>query len=148
MINRFERFSFAIMCISRYWHKLASEEMEHVGLKGPYAIYLVALYHFKDGITATKLGEICGKDKSDVSRTMTVMQNAGLVYKEGSRYRALLKLTEKGIGIAEHVIKRGKIAVDIAGAEISECDREIMYASLEKIAVNLQNLSEDGIPYK
>jgi len=146
MIDRFERFSFAIMCISRYWHKIVTEEMEQYGLKGPYAIYLVALYRYNEGITAAKLGELCGKDKSDVSRTMTVMENAGLVYKEGNRYRALLNLTEKGIDAAKHVNERAKIAVDLAGGVISDEDREIMYNSLEKIAANLQTLSEDGIP--
>jgi len=146
MIDRFERFSFAIMCISRYWHKIVTEEMEKYGLKGPYAIYLVALYRYCEGITAVKLGELCGKDKSDVSRTITVMENAGLVVKEGNRYRALIKLTEKGKEAALHVHNRAKVAVDLAGGIISDSDREIMYNSLEKIAFNLQILSEDGLP--
>ena len=34
MIERFERFSFAISEISRYWHKITATEMEKYGLKG------------------------------------------------------------------------------------------------------------------
>ena len=147
MFDRFERFSFAIMSISRYWHKIVSDEMEKYGLKGPYAIYLVALLKYSDGITAARLGELCGKDKSDVSRMMNVMENKGLVYKEGSnRYRALIKLTDEGKNAAKHVQGRAKIAVDIAGRELTENDREIFYNSLERIATNLQTISEDGLP--
>ena len=35
MIDRFERFSLAITEVSRYWHKIASGEMEQYGMKGP-----------------------------------------------------------------------------------------------------------------
>jgi len=146
MVDRFERFSFAIMCISRYWHKIATEEMEKFGLKGPYAIYLTALYRYSDGITAVKLGELCGKDKSDVSRTVTYMEKIGLVYKEGGRYRALIKLTDKGKQAALHVHERAKVAVDMAGGSLNEQEREIMYNSLEQIAMNLHSISEKGLP--
>lgn len=146
MFDRFERFSFALMCISRHWHKIVTDEMEKLGLKGPYAIYLVALFRYKEGITAVKLGELCGKDKSDVSRTVAYMEKIGLVHKEGSRYRALIKLTEKGIEAALRVHERAKIAVDLAGGSISDSDREIMYNSLEQIAMNLQNISQQGLP--
>jgi len=147
MEDRFERFSFAISSISRYWHKIVSEEMEKYGLKGPYAIYLVALYRYTDGITAVKLGELCGKDKSDVSRMMSVMEKKGLVCKEGiNQYRALLKLTDKGRAAAEHVRERAEVAVEIAGREICDGHREIFYRTLELIAANIRAISEDGLP--
>ena len=59
MVQRFERFSVAIADISRYWHKIAAEEMEKHNLKGAHSIYLTTLYRFPDGITAAKLGEYC-----------------------------------------------------------------------------------------
>ena len=77
MIERFGRFSFAIFEITRHWHKLASDEMAKYGLKGPHATYLTTLYSFKDGITAPKLCELCGKDKADVSRMMSIMEEKG-----------------------------------------------------------------------
>lgn len=148
MEDRFERFSFAIISISRYWHKIVSDEMEKYGLKGPYAIYLVALYRYSEGITAARLGELCGKDKSDVSRMMNVMEEKGLIVKEGSnRYRALIKLTEDGKIAAKHVQDRANIAVDIAGKELTDDERKIFYDSLERIAGKLQTISEDGLPH-
>ena len=146
MIDRFERFSFSIMCVTRYWHKIVTDEMEKHGLKGPYAIYLLALHRKRGGITAVRLAELCGKDKSDVSRTVNEMETAGLVYKEGNRYRALIRLTKEGEEFADRICERAAIAVEIAGRDLTDENRKIFYSSLESISANLQILSEDGIP--
>ena len=149
MIDRFERFSFSIAEIYRYWHKIAADEMEKYGLKGPYAVYLTTMYRFPDGITATQLSEYCSKDKSDVSRAMTLMEKKGLVKKTGvnqNLYRARIQLTEEGLNAAAHVRQRAGIAVELAGAGISEADRAVFYETLEHIASNLQTISTDGLP--
>ena len=147
MIERFERFSYAISEISRYWHKIAADEMEKYGLKSPHAVYLTTMYHFEDGIHAARLGELCGKDKSDVSRMMSIMEKKGLVKKEGEgAYRALLKLTDEGKKAASQVRERAIVAVENAGAGITDENRSIFYDTLEKIASNLEKLSESGLP--
>ena len=149
MINRFERFSFAISEISRYWHKLTSEEMEKYGLKGTHSVYLLTMFRFPDGITAPRLCELCGKDKSDVSRMMSIMEKKGLVKKEGihqNLYRGVLKLTEAGKEAAEHVRKRASLAVELAGKDLTDEKREIFYDALESIVLNLRLLSKEGIP--
>lgn len=149
MIERFERFSCAISDISRYWHKIAADEMEKHGLKGPHAIYLTTMYRYPGGITAVGICELCGKDKADVSRMMTIMEKKGLVTREGSnrsQYRAKLKLTEEGRAAAEQVSKRAALAVKIAGDGISNEDREVFYNTLELIATNLMEISETGLP--
>ena len=149
MVDRFERFSLAISEISRYWHKLASEEMEKYGLKGPHAIYLTTMYRFPEGITAPQLGELCCKDKSDVSRMMSIMEKKGLVKKYSvnqNLYRGILKLTEEGISAAQHVQDRARLAVQIGGEGLDDEKRQIFYDSLELICNNLKELSRDGIP--
>jgi len=147
MISRFERFSFVITEISRYWHKIAAEEMEKHGLKGPHALYLVTMRRYPEGITATQLAELCSKDKSDVSRSMSLMIKKGLVRKEGekNRYRALLKLTDEGHEAASQVEKSAMVAVDAAGRGITDENREIFYDSLDKIADNLQAIIDEGL---
>ena len=149
MITRFERFSFAIAEIDRCWDKLAAEEMEKYGLNSAHAVYLNTLYQNSDGITAAQLSELCGKDKSDVSRMVTIMEKKGLVYKEGTGknlYRALLKLTDKGKEAAEHVQRRAALAVELAGNGVSNEHRAIFYHTLERITANLQTLSKEGLP--
>ena len=149
MVERFERFSYAIFEISRHWHILTTEEMEKYGLKGPHSIYLVVMHRFPDGITAPQLCEYCGKDKSDVSRMMAIMEQKGLVTKESihqNRYGGTFKLTEEGWKAAEFVCTRAALAVEIAGKDLTEEMRTAMYESLESIANNLRDLSKDGLP--
>lgn len=148
MIDRFERFSFAISEISRYWHKIASDEMEKYGLKGPYAVYFTTMYQYPGGITSARLAELCSRDKSDVSRAISVMEEKGLVAKEGvnqNLYRALLKLTDRGLELAEQINEKAKTAVGCGGHGLTPEHREIFYNCLETIAGNLRRLSKEGL---
>ena len=149
MVDRFERFTLAITEISKYWHKIASAEMEKYGLKGPHAIYLVTMQRYAEGITATQLGELCGRDKADVSRAMTMMEKKGLIMRPNGNqnsYRALLKLTAEGEKAAKFVQERATVAVELAGKDLSDDARKIFYDTLEYIASNLQMLGEKGLP--
>lgn len=149
MVDRFERFSFAISEISRHWHKLAADEMEQYGLKGSHSVYLLAMYRYEQGITAPQLCELCGKDKADVSRMMSIMEKNGLVIKESihqNRYGGVFKLTPTGKEAAEHVRARAGLAVELAGKDLTDENRVIFYHGLESIAANLRELSKGGLP--
>ena len=151
MLNRFSRFSLAIAEIDRCWHKLAAEEMAKYGLNSPHAVYLTTLSGFKEGITAARLGELCGKNKADVSRMVGILEQKGLVRKKavgGNLYRARLLLTEEGRQAAEHVQQRAALAVELAGSGMTEEEREVFYRCLERITANLQELSREGLPQK
>ena len=147
MVTRFERFSFAISEISRYWHKIANQEMERYGLKAPHSVYLLALFRHPEGVTAATLSQLCGKDKADVSRMVGILEEKALVCKEGASYRALLKLTETGKQAALQVQKRAATAVEACGEGITEEDREMFYQMLERIAKNLHMVGENGLPH-
>ena len=151
MLNRFARFSLAIAEIDRCWHKLASEEMAKYELNSPHAVYLTTLYNFTEGITAARLGELCCKNKADVSRMVTILEKKGLVRKvavSGNLYRAKLVLTEEGRKAAEHVQSRAALAVELAGSGMTDADRETFYRCLEQITANLQALSKEGLPQR
>ncbi len=148
MISRFERFSFAIFEISRCWHKIAADEMSKYSLKGPHAIYLIAMNRHNDGLTSGQLTELCGRDKADVSRAMSAMEERGLVAKDASnnRYRARLKLTDAGKNAALHICSRAAVAVEMAGKGMNDEQRTVFYETLELIAANLRLISEEGLP--
>lgn len=149
MIDRFERFSLAISEISRYWRKLASEELSRYGLKSPHATYLVVMHKYPEGITVPQLCELCGKDKSDASRMLAILEQKGLVEKrvvDGSLYRGLLFLTDEGRAAADHVCDRASRAVEMAGRNLTDETRDVFYKALESITSNLRELSEEGIP--
>lgn len=149
MIERFERFSLAISEISRCWHKLTALEMEKYGLKGPVVTYLLTISRHPDGLTAPQLCELCGKDKSDVSRMMALLEQRGLVLKESihqNRYGGVFKLTAEGRQTAEHIQSRASLAVELAGSALTDENRAIFYEALESIAVNLKKIAKEGLP--
>lgn len=146
MVDRFEKFSFAISEISRCWNRIAGREMERYGLKGPCVLYLLAIYRHADGITAAKLGEECGRDKADVSRALALMEQNGLIKRSGHSYRAMLTLTDEGKKAAEHLKERAATAVLLGGQGLSDEQRFALYEILERIAANLRAVSESGLP--
>ena len=147
MDNRFEHFSLSIFRISHYWSKIATEEMKKHGLKGAYAIYLVTLLNYDGEMTSAKLAELCQRDKADVSRAITTFYEQGLLERPVSNnYRAVLKLSDKGITIARQVNARADLAIQLASKGVSDAMRADMYESLDIISDNLKEISKAGLP--
>lgn len=149
MLDRFERFSYAITEISHCWHKIATEEMRQYGLKGAYAVYLITMARYPEGITAARLGEITRRDKADVSRAVNTLLEKGIIHREendSKAYRAKLTLTDAGRTALAQVQGRVKVAVENGGRGMSEELREQFYQGLEIIAANLQEISREGLP--
>ena len=149
MRSRFEQFAGAISGIYRQIQKLEREEMEKYGLKGAFAQYLVVMNRHPEGLTATRLCEICDKDKAAVSRVIAEMEEKGLLAKVGSNehpYRAMLALTEQGRAAADYVAERARVAVAGASEGLTDDNRKVLYAALDLIYTNLEQICKDGIP--
>ena len=148
IIERFEQFTYAINVIYRSILKLEREEMEKYGYRASYVLYLAILSRCPDGVTATKLSELCDRDKAGISRIVTEMEENGLITKQSNRdnfYRAKLVLTDKGREIAERVQQSAIVAVSEAGNGMSDDDRKIFYECLTLISSNLKNISAEGL---
>ncbi len=148
MIQRFEQFSYSISGIYRLILKLEKEEMEKYGYRGAFALYLSIMSRYPGGITATRLCELCDRDKAGVSRIINEMEEKGLVRRECRRdnaYRAKLTLTDEGKRAAAIVKRAAELAVTEAGRGLSDDDRKVLYSSLELIESNLKRISDDGI---
>ena len=143
MIQRFEKFTYSVFELSRCLHKIAGDEMKPYGLKGPYAFYITTLYR-SGGITATRLSELCGRDKADVSRAITELERKGIVAKNNA-YRATLRLTPDGEILAQAIHQKIMAAVTYAGKDLSEGDRTVFYNVLQSLVNNLQELSQNGL---
>lgn len=151
MIRRFEHFSLAVSEINRCWHKIASEELEQYGLKGPHVTYFLAMSRYEEGITAPRLCEICGKDKADVSRMMNILIDKGFAAKEGgfhNRYGGVFVLTEKGKEVAAHVCRQIALAVELAGCDLDEEEKRIFHKALDSIADHMRRLCREGLPVR
>ena len=143
-MDRFETFSLALFNMSRYWNRLAAEEMEKYGLKGAHAFYLVTVLRHDGEVTASQLCELCGKDKADVSRAVGKMEEIGLLQRVGSNpYRAKLKLTQQGIAAAEAVRETAGTIVDRVGGDLTEEKRTVFYEVLALVTSNQEKLCKE-----
>lgn len=151
MIRRFERFLQSISEIEYSVHRIASDQLAAFGLKGSYATYLTTLSRYPDGISSAKLGELCRRDKSDVSRAVSALEKQGFVRREGGsagQYRARLILTEAGLAMSDSVCRSASLAVELAGAGLTDEQRAEFQNALDLIAENLKKLGKEGLPKK
>ena len=151
MISKYELFSASVSSLYRDIQRIERRETAKYGMKGPHAQCLLAMSRYPEGVTATQLCEICEKDKAAISRTLAELQQGGLVLRterNGTRYRALLTLTEKGKDAARTVNEKAQIAVELAGAGLDDAQREVFYAVLDVIAGNLHTICKEGLKDK
>ena len=142
-MDRFEHFTLSVFSITRYWNKIATEEMRQHGLKGAYVLYLITLSDLEEPPTAARLAELTQRDKADVSRAIATFQKRGFVEPYGeNRYRAPIRLTEAGMNLARDVRQKADSALQQAGQGLSEEMRRDMYQSLDIIAGNMKEICE------
>ena len=148
MLSRFETFICSVTEIEQYWRRLAAAEMKKYGLKGGYVIYFTRLYDHPEGLTATQLQRVCGRDKADISRDMAVLEERGLLCKDRThgRYRALISLTEKGRNLTSEIIRRAELGVKCIGEKFSDDERSCFYRMLDAITGDMRRMSESGLP--
>lgn len=149
MLDRYQVFSTAVSCLYHDIQKIERMEMAKFGMKGPQAQCLLAMRSHPEGITASRLCQLCERDKAAISRTLAELETMGMVRREarnGSKYRACLFLTDRGWAAAESVCAKACLAVEQAGAGLDDESREVFYASLTRIAENLHALCQSGIP--
>lgn len=151
MESRYELLSGSISCMYHDIQRIERMEMAKYGLKGPHAQCLLAMKKYAEGITAARLCEVCEKDKAAISRILSELAEAGMILREnrnGSRYRALLRLTEQGKAAANAVMEKARLAVELAGKGFGEEEREVFYRVLSIISGNLHKLCRDGLTQK
>ena len=148
MVNRFERFATDIASIHRSIQKIERVEMAKYGLKGPHAQCLLTLSRYPEGTTASRLCEICDKDKAAISRAVAELEAAGMILRpEGAekRYRANLKLTEAGYAAAAAVTEKASVAVKRATGDYGTEMQEMFTGTLAMLAANLETICREGL---
>ena len=148
MESRYELLSGSISSMYHDIQKIERTEMAQYGLKGPHAQCLLAMKKHPEGITAARLCEVCEKDKAAVSRILAELEEAGMILREnrnGSRYRAILLLTDRGQEAAAAVVEKARLAVEVAGKGFGPEEREVFYRGLSIISGNLHKLCRDGL---
>ena len=148
MLDRFEMFTSLISSIYKDIIKIEREIMMKYGLKGPHSQCLVVMRKYPEGITATDLCDVCAKDKAAISRAVSGLESAGLIYRDTAGdnfYRARLKLSESGKELSDKLCEATNAVVSAAGKDLSDSDRKVFYGSLARIASNLQAICSSDI---
>lgn len=139
MRDRFLRFTTLITSITRNIRRLTTEAVARYDIKRSYVSALYFLY--KNGpLSATKLCNLCGEDKANVSRTLHALEEDGYVVREerqSSRSRVRMMLTEEGMEIGAFLAGRISEEVERATRGIPPADIAVMYSVLERLDENM-----------
>lgn len=145
MFNRFEQFTTAISQIYKSVQKIKTNEVNSYGLKANHVMILFQLKKHEDGLTPSRLCELCGVDKAAISRAVKELISKGFIRNsdsDGRKYRVPLILTDEGEEAALHIEQAIKHAVEVGGAGLTDRQRAEFYHSLLLIARNLEGYTE------
>ncbi len=146
--ERFEDFMGLITAIEKEIQRIKTAELGRFGLR---AGDLMCVYHLQkhpEGLTSAELARAVDVDRAAVSRVVARLSDDGFVEvgedEAGSngRYRAPIRLTEKGHAVMVEVDDIIRDVVSEAGSGLSPSNREAMYASLSSVLDKLRTISE------
>ncbi|MBE5023530.1 MarR family transcriptional regulator [Olsenella sp. DSM 107455] len=141
--TRFEDFVGIISALNKEIQRIKNAEAHRLGFRGADVMCLYYLVRHPDGLTAAELARMVDVSRAAVSRTVAHLAEEGFVEvggsdEEASRYRAPIRLTEKGYEAArplDDIIHR---VLDEAGGELALRQRMQMYDSLNHILEKLR----------
>lgn len=146
MIKRFEEFVSLISNIHKDIQKIKQDRMKQFGLSGNHVMCLFYLAKHEEGLTAANLCQLMSVNKAAVSRTLAeLIEKEYVIYadqEEGKKYRAIVKLTEKGVSVTEQIDGIICEVVNEIGKDLEDEERNIMYRSLEIVSKNLDSLAK------
>lgn len=146
MEQRYQKFTGMILNISRCIQKIKNVEMAALGLKGKQVQCLFLLDQFKDGLSLTKLCELCDEDKGAMSRTIKELTTKNLVQvveQATQKYRNPIKLTTSGQTTAKIIVTKIDKILKIVSAEITVAERDAFYRTLTQISDNLTEVCQN-----
>lgn len=146
MTDRFETFAMTISAMNRCIQKIKAREMEAVGLKSTHVMCLYSLGKAEEGLTASRLCDICREDKAAISRSVNELVKKGYASldmgEEKRAYRTKILLTPKGREAVKYINRRIELALDKVGEGLDENQREQFYQALSLIGENLQRYAD------
>ena len=142
---RFEDFVGIIGALNKEIQRIKNAEARRLGFRGADVMCLYYLVKYPDGITASELARLAAVSRAAMSRTVARLAEDGLVEvgseeDESSRYRAPIRLTERGYEAArplDDIIHR---VLDEVGGELAARQRLQMYDSLNHILEKLRTI--------
>ncbi|HIY51385.1 MAG TPA: MarR family transcriptional regulator [Candidatus Olsenella avicola] len=148
--KRFEDFVGIISALGKEIQRIKTAEAKRLGFRGSDVMCLYYLVKHPEGLTASELARLVDVSRAAMSRTIAHLAEDGFVEvgdaedEDASRYRAPVRLTEKGYEAArplDDIIHR---VLDEAGGELAMRQRLQMYDSLNHILERLRTFGREG----
>ena len=135
--SRFEDFVGLIGAIDKEIQRIKTAELARFGLRASDLMVVYYLEKNPEGLTGARLADV---DRAAVSRTVTRLAADGFVEvgEESTRYRAPIRLTEKGYAAMAEVNGLISQIVRQAGGGLMDEQRRALYASLESVLGQLR----------
>ncbi len=141
----FSIFTNLITNIQRCINTIKDKNMKAIGLKSGYVSCLFYIGKF-GSLSQGQLCDVCNENKAAISRKIEYLEKNGYVEKDlssNAKYKNPITLTKKGKETADFIANKISEIISKANTEISENDRDILYASLEKINSNLKKIIKE-----
>ena len=150
-LRHFEDFVGIVGALHKELARIKAAEAERLGFKGGDVMCLYYLVKHPEGLTAVELARLTDVSRAAMSRTVAGLSEAGLVevaeeQNGGSRYRAPIRLTERG---REATAPMASIVADVyeqAAGALTGPNRTIMYDSLNQILDALRTYGREPSP--
>ena len=142
--SRFEDFVSLIGAIEKEIQRIKTAELARFGLRASDLMVVYYLEKNPEGLPSADLARLADVDRAAVSRTVARLVTDGFVEvgEETSRYRAPVRLTEKGYAAMAEVNGLISSIVRRAGGGLLDEQRQALYASLESVLGQLKTISK------
>ena len=147
-LERFNQFVQLIESVHKSVNKIKLSIAPTLGVKSVHIFWLYELLSHPAGLTAATLATKSRIDRSLISREVEELCARGYVEVVGGggekrkNYNSRIRLTEAGKVLARTITTYAMAAQTAADAGIGEEELTSFYATLEKLAANLSQLSE------
>ena len=145
MEERFQTFTVLVANLNRCIYRIKTEEMAEYNLKSSHVSCLY--YIFKYGtLTATKLCDLCGEDKANISRSLKYLEDNGYLIVDPNstkKYQRPIELTFNGYKVGKSISQKIDKILNYASEGLSEDDRKIMYEGLNLINERLNSICDN-----
>lgn len=115
---------------------------------GPHLMVIVLIHKTGSTLTQQELADLCSMDKTNMLRTIDILQGKGLVKRErkpDDRRAYIINLTQKGEKIIP-IIKKSFTALNKKATEgLSDRQMSSFYKTLDKITDNIASLPAEEV---
>ena len=132
--------------IVRQWRATIDHALADTGLTQSGWTVLMQLSQLGDNVSISELAEVQGIELPPLMRTLTQLENQGLLARTTSPYDKrirLLALTPEGHAMLEKITIVIEACQERAAQNIPAENMEIFSATLNQIACNLRNIREE-----